>query len=58
MLATLTGRRFDSKEWAVQNQVERGSARLFFPPPNGIEVTARLPAIAEVLRAIAGDSCH
>lgn len=60
MLATLVDEPFDSKEWVYETkwdgfrliaEVKRGSVRLF--SRNGIEVTARYPAIAEALLAVA-----
>lgn len=59
MLATLADKPFDSKEWVYETkwdgfrliaEVKRGSVRLF--SRNGIEVTARYPAIAQALRPI------
>jgi bifunctional non-homologous end joining protein LigD len=59
MLATLTDKPFDSKEWVYETkwdgfrliaEVKRGSVRLF--SRNGIELTARYPAIAQALRPI------
>jgi bifunctional non-homologous end joining protein LigD len=59
MLATLADEPFDSKEWVYETkwdgfrliaEVKRGSVRLF--SRNGIEVTARYPAIAQALRPI------
>ncbi len=59
MLATLVDKPFDSKDWVYETkwdgfrliaEVKRGSVRLF--SRNGIEVTARYPAIAQALRAI------
>ncbi len=53
MLATIADKPFDSKEWVYETkwdgfrliaEVKRGSVRLF--SRNGIEVTARYPAIA------------
>ncbi len=60
MLATLVDKPFDSADWVYETkwdgfrliaEVKRGSVRLF--SRNGIEVTARYPAIAQALRAIA-----
>ena len=59
MLATLADKPFDSTEWVYETkwdgfrliaEVKRGSVRLF--SRNGIEVTARYPAIAQALRPI------
>jgi bifunctional non-homologous end joining protein LigD len=59
MLATIADKPFDSKEWVYETkwdgfrliaEVKRGSVRLF--SRNGIEVTARYPAIAQALRPI------
>jgi bifunctional non-homologous end joining protein LigD len=59
MLATLADKPFDSKEWVYETkwdgfrliaEVKRGSVRLF--SRNGVEVTARYPAIAHALRSI------
>jgi len=59
MLATLVDKPFDSEEWVYETkwdgfrliaEVKRGSVRLF--SRNGIEVTARYPAIAQALRAV------
>ena len=60
MLATLVDKPFDSADWVYETkwdgfrliaEVKRGSVRLF--SRNGIEVTARYPAITQALRAIA-----
>jgi len=59
MLATLVDKPFDSAEWVYETkwdgfrliaEAKRGSVRLF--SRNGIEVTARYPAIAQALRAV------
>jgi bifunctional non-homologous end joining protein LigD len=59
MLATLADKPFDSEEWVYETkwdgfrliaEVKRGSVRLF--SRNGIDVTARYPAIAQALRSI------
>ena len=59
MLATLADKPFDSKEWVYETkwdgfrliaEMKRGAVRLF--SRNGIEVTARYPAIAQALRPI------
>jgi len=59
MPATLADKPFDSTEWVYETkwdgfrliaEVKRGSVRLF--SRNGIEVTARYPAIAQALRPI------
>jgi len=59
MLATIADKPFDSKEWVYETkwdgfrliaEMKRGAVRLF--SRNGIEVTARYPAIAQALRPI------
>ncbi len=59
MLATLADKPFDSKEWVYETkwdgfrliaEVKRDSVRLY--SRNGIEVTARYPAIAQALLSI------
>jgi bifunctional non-homologous end joining protein LigD len=59
MLATLADKPFDSEQWVYETkwdgfrliaEVKRGSVRLF--SRNGIDVTARYPAIAQALRSI------
>jgi bifunctional non-homologous end joining protein LigD len=59
MLATLADKPFDNREWVYETkwdgfrliaEVKRGSVRLF--SRNGIDVTARYPAIAQALRSI------
>ena len=59
MLATLADKPFDSTEWVYETkwdgfrliaEMKRGAVRLF--SRNGIEVTARYPAIAQALRPI------
>jgi len=59
MLATLVDKPFDSKDWVYETkwdgfrmiaEVNRDSVRLF--SRNGVEITARYPAIAQALRAI------